>query len=83
MWLAREEDRDTYRTYGLEGLFPEQDGVKVCFEKATQQMLFFLDFVDTIEPLKAFYLRDVENPPKTANPRTITLPGSSVSGALC
>lgn len=64
MWLAKEDDRDTYRTYGLTDLFPDRTGAKVCFEKATQQMLFFLDFVDTIEPLKAFYLRDVENPPK-------------------
>ena len=64
MWLATATNRKIYQTYGLEALFPEQDGVKVCFEKATQQMLFFLDFVDTIEPLKAFYLRDVENPPK-------------------
>lgn len=64
MWLATATNRDVYSSYGLEGLFPEQDGVKVCFEKATQQMLFFLDFVDTIEPLKAFYLRDAEHPPK-------------------
>ena len=64
MWLAREEDRDTYRTYGLTDLFPERIGAKVCFKKSTQQMLFFLDFVDTIEPLKAFYLRDAEHPPK-------------------
>ena len=64
MWLATATNRDVYSSYGLEGLFPEQDGVKICFEKATQQMLFFLDFVDTIEPLKAFYLRDAEHPPK-------------------
>lgn len=66
MWLAKPEDRDTYRSYELEDLFPERTGVKVCFKKSTQQMLFFLDFVDTIEPLKAFYLRDAEHPPKDA-----------------
>lgn len=67
MWLASTpEDIALYQIYGLEALFADRPGVKVQADQSMEQMLFFLDFVDTIDPVKWFHLRDVEwNPDKT------------------
>lgn len=64
MWLADHRTKPLYQKYGLESLFEDRPGVKVRADSPMRQMLFFLDFVDTIDPVKGFYLRDVENGPK-------------------
>ena len=64
MWLAAPKYQPLYRMYGLEALFADRPGVKVRADSPMEQMLFFLDFVDTIDPVKGFYLRDVENGPE-------------------
>ena len=67
MWLASTPEAKTlYQIYGLESLFADRPGVKIRADQPMEQMLFFLDFVDTIDPVKWFHLRDVEwNPDKT------------------
>ena len=64
MWLAAPKYQPLYQIYGLEALFADRPGVKVRADAPMEQMLFFLDFVDTIDPVKGFYLRDVENGPE-------------------
>lgn len=64
MWLAsKPEDQEIYRIYGLETLFANRPGVKIRADKPMEQMLLFLDLVDTIDPVKGFYLRDLEYGP--------------------
>lgn len=60
MWLADQRSKPRYRLYGLESLFADRPGVKVRPDRSMEQMLFFLDFVDTIDPVKWFHLRAVE-----------------------
>lgn len=60
MWLAAPKYQPLYQIYGLEALFADRPGVKVRADAPMEQMLFFLDFVDTIDPVKWFHLRDVE-----------------------
>lgn len=65
MWLASNDDQKAvYRLYGLEQLYADTPGAKIQADNPMEQMLFFLDYVDTIDPAKWFYLRDVENGPK-------------------
>ena len=61
MWLADQRSQSRYRMYGLESLFADRPGVKVRPDESMEQMLFFLDFVDTIDPVKWFHLRAVES----------------------
>ena len=60
MWLADQRSKPLYRKYRLDALFADRPGVKICPNKSLEQMLFFLDFVDTIDPVKWFHLRAVE-----------------------
>lgn len=61
MWLASTPmDKALYQIYGLEELYADHPGVKIRADLPMEQMLFFLDFVDTIDPVKWFHLRNVE-----------------------
>lgn len=59
MWTASDaEDVDRYRRYDLDFLCQSKPIVGI--ESSLTQMLFMLDFMDTIDPVKALYTRKAE-----------------------
>lgn len=61
MWLAETaEAQEIYRLYGLNDLFATADA-RVSASSSLDQMLFLLDFMDTIDPVKGIYTRAVES----------------------
>lgn len=61
MWLASDDvTQRTYDQYGLSKLKAGRMDSKVRADSQQEQMLFFLDFMDTIDPVKGIYLRELE-----------------------
>lgn len=60
MWLASDDQRGTYAEYGLEALFPDAPNAKISGSSPLSQMLFLLDFIDTIDPIKGLFTREAE-----------------------
>ncbi len=58
MWLPDSQAGEAlYKQYALDALLPGREA-KVTMDDPLEQMLFLLDFLDTIDPIKAFYTRD-------------------------
>lgn len=63
MWVANTSNILDYQVFNLYALCPGPELKKVTPEKPEEQMLFLLDFMDTIDPVKNLYVRLVENDP--------------------
>lgn len=50
-----------YQNAGLEELIVHGDINKLSIHEPLDQLLYFLDYLDTIDPFKAFYLRNNQN----------------------
>lgn len=61
MWIASEDDVKKYKRYGLHALCEGGENVSVSAEKRLEQMLFMLDYLDTIDPVKGIYTRRAED----------------------
>lgn len=60
MWSASAKSVERYRKFGLNFLCPGGEGTIISVEKPLDQMLFLLDFMDTIDPVKGLYTREAE-----------------------
>lgn len=60
MWIANADTSKCYHKFGLSSLCCGQEGAIVSTKKALDQMLFMLDFMDTIDPVKGIYTREAE-----------------------
>ncbi len=60
MWSASAKYVERYRKFGLDFLCPGGEGTIISAEKPLDQMLFLLDFMDTIDPVKGLYTREAE-----------------------
>lgn len=63
MWIADIKDIPAYQRFGLHLLCPGSELKLVSPEKSEEQMLFLLDFMDTIDPVKNLYVRLAEKYP--------------------
>lgn len=61
MWTASPEAISTYQSFGLDSLCPGPELRLVAPEKPEEQMLFLLDFMDTVDPVKNLYVRAAES----------------------
>lgn len=60
MWLAEDDEtKQIYKLYDLCDLWATPTA-KVSAATSLDQMLFLLDFMDTIDPVKGLYTRDIE-----------------------
>lgn len=67
MWTAQASDPKwvaTYRKYKLDQLIIRGNKDLINAGRPLDQMLYFLDFMDTMDPVKHCYVREVENEPK-------------------
>lgn len=62
MWVKKKDDADTsaYEKYNLGGLITDGEKNKVSLDEPLDQLLWFMDLMDTIDPLKGLYLRHME-----------------------
>ncbi len=61
MWNAEDkETKEKYQGFGLDLLCQGNPGAVIHAEKPLDQMLFLLDFMDTIDPVKGIYTRAIE-----------------------
>lgn len=58
VWMADQKTSECYQRYGLDFLCQPQ--AIVSAENSLDQMLYMLDFMDTIDPVKAIYTREAE-----------------------
>ena len=64
MWVADTPAAiSAYRDFGLQSLCPGPDLKRVDPERPEEQMLFLLDFMDSIDPVKNIYVRLAEKSP--------------------
>lgn len=63
MWIADFKDMSAYHRFGLHLLCPGSELKQVSLEKPEEQMLFLLDFMDTVDPVKNLYVRLAEKYP--------------------
>lgn len=61
MWSASAGSVERYCKFGLDSLCPGGEEAIISAEKSLDQMLFLLDFMDTIDPVKGLYTREAEN----------------------
>ncbi len=60
MWNANMHTCKRYQKCGLDSLCQGKEDAIVSVEKSLDQMLFMLDFMDTIDPVKGIYTREAE-----------------------
>lgn len=60
MWNAEKKDEAKYRAFGLDLLCPGSPDFIISAEQPLDQMLFLLDFMDTIDLVKGIYTREAE-----------------------
>ncbi|MEY8420640.1 hypothetical protein AALA83_15360 [Oscillospiraceae bacterium 44-5] len=61
MWTVSDPDKiDRYKSFGLDPLCAGPSLRKVGTDRPEEQMLFLLDLLDTIDPVKNLYVRAVE-----------------------
>ena len=63
MWIANPKDIPDYRSFGLHSLCPGTKLKLPAPEKPEDQMLFLLNFMDAIDPVKNLYVRLAESCP--------------------
>lgn len=63
MWVASSQTIPGYMRFNLHSLCPGPDLRRVDPKKPEEQMLFLLDFMDTIDPVKNLYVRAAEERP--------------------
>lgn len=64
MWIATPKDVSAYMRFNLQSLCPGPELKQVDSKKPEEQMLFLLDFMDTIDPVKNLYVRAAEERPE-------------------
>lgn len=63
MWVAAPPDIPAYIDFNLQSLCPGPSLKRVDSKKSEEQILFLLDFMDTIDPVKSIYVRAAERCP--------------------